>query len=120
MSILFLSPLSKALAAGRKLAIPLDKAEKLKTVGGWAILKIQDARILFVRDTETTVAALSPVCTHEKCELAYDQKGNKLDCGCHHSGFDLKGHVMGGPARVDLATYPATLDLGKNRIIVEM
>ena len=120
LALLLSSGDRELLAAGKKLAIPLDKAEKLKTVGGWAILKIQDTKILFVRDSESTVAALDSVCTHEKCELGYNQKKNVLDCPCHKSSFDLTGKRLGGPASKDLKTYTATIDLEKNRIVVEL
>lgn len=120
IALLFSARGATLLAAGKKLAIPLDKAEKLKVVGGWAVLKLQDTRILFVRDTETTVAALDPLCTHEKCELGYNRNKNELDCPCHKSSFTLAGKRLGGPAPKDLKTYPATLDLEKNRIVIEL
>jgi cytochrome b6-f complex iron-sulfur subunit len=109
-----LLPVSRAMA--KKLAIPLNKADKLKTVDGSAVLMVKDNLILFVRDSVTSIKALSPVCTHQKCTVAYNPNQKRIECACHGSSFDLNGKVLKGPATTPLRTYAAVLD--GDRIVV--
>ena len=113
-----LALLSSSSAFAGKLAIPLDKAEKLKTVGGSAVLKVKDMTILFVRDSETSIRALDPVCTHLQCIVAYNQQAKRIECPCHGSKFDLEGKVTHGPASKPLKTYEASIS--GDRILVEV
>ena len=106
------------LARAKKLAFKLDKAEKLKTINGSAILELKGKKVLFVRDSETTIKALSPICTHKKCEVHFNPTSKKIDCACHGSSFDLDGKVSGRPATEPLPTYPASLKDGK--VIVDL
>jgi nitrite reductase/ring-hydroxylating ferredoxin subunit len=105
-------------AFAKKLAIPLDKAEKLKTLGGSAVLKIKDMTILFIRDSETTIRALDPICTHLGCIVAYNSQAKRIDCPCHGSKFDLDGKVVHGPAAKPLKTYEASIS--EDRILIEV
>ena len=93
-------------------AIPLDKAPKLKKVGGWVVLKVKGDSILFVRDAEGSVRALSSVCTHMKCQVGYNPAKKRVECDCHGSIFDLTGKVQKGPAPKPLKSYPAKLSGG--------
>jgi Rieske Fe-S protein len=111
-----LLPVNRALA--KKLAIPLNKADKLKNVGGSATLMVKDEQILFVRDSATSVRALSPVCSHQKCNVTFNPNKNRLECPCHNSAFDLNGKVLKGPATIPLRTYTAVLDA--DRIVLTM
>ena len=111
-------PFSSALAQAKKLAIPLAKAEKVKQVGGWAVLQVKDQKILFVREAETSIRAFDPICTHQQCEVAYSAADKNLHCPCHHSTFDLTGKLLSGPAPAPLKTYPASLN--GDKIIVEV
>jgi Rieske Fe-S protein len=103
----------------KKLAVSLDKAEKLKKTGGSTILKIKDREVLFIRETAERIRALSPACTHNKCLVGYNREKNRIDCPCHGSRFDLEGRVLKGPAKEPLATYPAYLD-DQGRVIVSL
>ena len=111
-------PRSVAWAKTKKLAIPLAKAEKLKAVGGWAVLKVKDMEILFMRDSETTVKACDAKCTHQQCPVKYNPEKKRIDCTCHGSAFEFNGKVVNGPATKDIKVYNATLD--GDRIIVEV
>ena len=73
------------------------------------ILKIKGKDILFIRDTETTVRALDPTCTHKGCIVAFNKAANRIECPCHHSAFDMEGRVLAGPARRGLKNYDAEL-----------
>jgi len=102
----------------RKVAFGLGKAEKLKEVGGSAILELKGRNVLFVRDTEKTIRAFDPTCTHNKCNVAYAPEERQLRCPCHRSAFSLEGEVRGGPAPRPLTMYPAKLD--GDRVIVSV
>jgi len=62
--------------SGKKLAVYLDEA------GG--------------------VYALSAVCPHLGCRVAWNQVESTWDCPCHGSRFDCRGRVLNGPATSDL------------------
>ena len=107
-----------ARAETKKVAIKLDKVEKLKTVGGWMILKIKDKDVLFVRDAEASVKAFDPVCSHQHCIVAYNPSARRLDCPCHGSSYDLNGRQLSPLPPAPLRVYPAMLQ--DDRIIIEM
>ena len=111
--------LPAATRAAKKLAVPLDKVEKLKVVGGSAYLKIRDMEILFIRDSEDSIKALNPTCTHKKCTVEHDAELKMLVCPCHGSTFDLNGKVFKGPAEKELTKYEAILSEGRIILTVE-
>ena len=104
--------------AQRRLALSLDKVEKLKTPGGSALLKIEGREILFIRESDERVCALNPTCTHKQCTVEYNRDKQRLICPCHGSNFDLAGKVLNGPAERPLQVFDATLDSASNRIIL--
>lgn len=108
----------RAWAGTRRLAVPLDKAAKLKAVGGSETLKVKDRQIIFVRETETTVVALGAVCTHKQCIVGYNAGKKRIECPCHGSAYELTGKVISGPAPRALESYPAELD--RDRVIVDI
>lgn len=106
------------LAHAKKVAVGLDKLEKLQTAGGSAVVKIKDRDVLLVRENETTVHAINPMCTHKKCQVAFKSDLGKLACKCHKSAFGLDGSVLGGPAPKPLQIYPAML--AENQIVITL
>lgn len=102
--------------ASQKVAIPLDDAKDLREVGGSVTLKVGDRQILLVRDSEATVRAFSPACTHRQVKVKYDHKNQRLNCPAHGSRFDLEGEVLRGPAKDPLETYHA--ELSGDRVIL--
>ena len=64
-----------------------------------------------------TIRALSSVCTHMGCTLAYRPASKDLRCPCHGASFDLSGHLANGSAgwsagggyQGDTAAYPLDL-----------
>ena len=59
-------------------------------------------------NTDGTYTAVLLHCTHKGCEVR--PSDGKLACPCHGSQFDLDGHVIKGPAKSDLQTFPVTTD----------
>ncbi len=90
-------------------------------IGNLNDLRIGEARLMrhgvapffVIRTNETTVLALSAVCTHVRCILNYDRERRGLVCPCHDGRFDLRGNVLSGPPPRALRTYEVTLREGE-------
>jgi cytochrome b6-f complex iron-sulfur subunit len=90
-------------------------------VGNLNELRIGEARLVrhgvtpffVIRTNETTVVALSAVCTHVRCILNYDRERRTIVCPCHDGRFDLKGTVLSGPPPRPLPAYEVSLRAGE-------
>jgi len=104
-------PSGTAAACGANLCLDLtDPTNKDLTVAGGAlIVDAGNDTIMVVRVSDTQVAAVSAICTHDACENLYTPSAMRFDCPCHGSQFSLTGAVLRGPARRALRTYTATL-----------
>ena len=105
-------------ARAKSIALPLDKVKQLQSSGGSVILKIKGKEVLFIRDSDTTVRALDPTCTHKGCKVAFSKEDNRIECPCHQSAFDFEGKLLRGPASRDLKNYGAKLE--ENQVIFSM
>jgi len=110
--------LPSLVARAKKLAIPLTKVPALEKVDGTVTLDLKGRTVLFVRDSETSVRALNPVCTHKQCTVEYRPADKGFECPCHHSKFTGDGKVVSGPAPAPLETFPA--ELQGERIVVTL
>lgn len=77
----------------------------LKTVGGYAY----SGDIIIIRTGTSTYVALTKVCTHQSCTVAYNASSNNIECPCHGSKFSTSGTVVQGPAPTALKTYTTTV-----------
>lgn len=93
----------------KKVGIPLAKTPALQNVDGSVILKIKEQDVLFVRTSDAEVKAVSPVCTHQKCQVAYNAKSKQIECSCHGSKYTVDGKVLNGPAPRDLPNFKAKI-----------
>lgn len=59
-----------------------------------------------------TVRALSGLCTHESCELGWNDAQRLIQCPCHGSVFDASGQVVKGPATEALPAFRTKLRRG--------
>ncbi len=53
--------------------------------------------------------ALSAICTHKGCIVAWDEKRLTLSCPCHGGLFDANGNVLAGPPRRPLKRLRVSL-----------
>lgn len=97
------------LVQAKKVGLKLAQVPLLQKVGGSALVTIKGRDILLVRNTDKSVAAINPECTHKKCQVAYKPALRGLACKCHKSAFKLDGTVVSGPAPRALETFPAEL-----------
>jgi cytochrome b6-f complex iron-sulfur subunit len=52
------------------------------------------------------LSAVSPICSHQKCLVNWDNVQESFICPCHQSRFDITGKHLQGPATENLKTYP--------------
>ena len=108
----------KAAKAGKKIALPLDKLVGVASVGGSMLIKAAGHEILLVRTSEKAIAAFNPICTHEKCTVAFDKSAGNIQCPCHHSIYSVEGANVKGPAPRPLQVYPS--EIADNRLVIDL
>jgi glycine/D-amino acid oxidase-like deaminating enzyme/nitrite reductase/ring-hydroxylating ferredoxin subunit len=70
--------------------------------GEGKILKVDGRKVAAYRDDQGALHCLSPVCTHMKCDVAWNGAERTWDCPCHGSRFTPTGDVLNGPAHEPL------------------
>lgn len=70
--------------------------------GEGAVVEVGGERVAAYRDEAGAVHAVSPVCTHLGCIVAFNTAEKSWDCPCHGSRFDHLGRLLAGPAVEDL------------------
>lgn len=70
--------------------------------GEGKIIKVDGKKIAAFRDDNGSLHYLSPVCTHMKCDVAFNAAERTWDCPCHGSRFSVTGDVLNGPAHTPL------------------
>ena len=102
------SSAAKHLVADRfKLTSPRELADL--PAGGGRVVELAGEKLAVYRDPVGALRALSAVCTHLGCLVAWNNAEQSWDCPCHGSRYSPEGEVMNGPAvrpleRRDLAT----------------
>jgi len=70
--------------------------------GEGKIVEVAGRKLAVYRDAAGALCALSPICTHMKCDVTWNTAETTWDCPCHGSRFDVEGNVLNGPAREPL------------------
>lgn len=73
----------------------------LGDVGGF----VYEGDIMIFRTGESSFLALSKICTHQGCTVAYNHSDGNILCPCHSSRFTTAGAVINGPATASLKKY---------------
>jgi glycine/D-amino acid oxidase-like deaminating enzyme/nitrite reductase/ring-hydroxylating ferredoxin subunit len=73
---------------------PLSHLER----GEGAIVEVNNESVAAYKDADGKVIAVSPVCTHMKCKVHWNDVEKTWDCPCHGSRFAPDGSVIEGPA----------------------
>ncbi|MDQ3932594.1 MAG: universal stress protein, partial [Actinomycetota bacterium] len=71
--------------------------------GEGGVVLVGARKVAAYRDTNGTIHAVSPRCTHLGCSVAWNDTAKTWDCPCHGSRYSYDGEVMQGPAQKDLA-----------------
>ena len=87
--------------------------------GQGAILKVEDDKVAVCRDSQGQIHAVSPICTHIGCDIAWNPAEESWDCPCHGSRFSMDGHVIQGPAVKDLAPKMIKIEANDARVSLE-
>ncbi|MFI9201113.1 FAD-dependent oxidoreductase [Streptomyces sp. NPDC053048] len=66
--------------------------------GGGAVVRVGGRRCAVHRAEDGTVHALSAICTHMGCLVAFNAAERTWECPCHGSRFAVDGTVLQGPA----------------------
>jgi Rieske Fe-S protein len=66
------------------------------------ILNLGGKKVAAYRDEKGIVTLCSPVCTHLKCIVGWNEVEQTWDCPCHGSRFKPTGEVLSGPAEQPL------------------
>ncbi len=78
--------------------------------GTGAVVKYRHEQIALYKSPEGNISALSPVCTHAGCIVAWNDAEKSWDCPCHGGRYDVWGNVLTGPARKNLQVIPLFQD----------
>lgn len=89
--------------SGTTVDLTLSKYASLNTSGGYAYV----GNIIVINSAGTYIA-LSKICTHEGCTVAFSSAADKIVCDCHGSSFSKSGSVLNGPATSPLKLYTVT------------
>ena len=84
-----------------------ETADHLEPGGDGELLKLDGDLVATSRDEDGTLHAVSPVCTHLGCRVAWNRAERSWDCPCHGSRFGPDGRVLQGPAVQPLARHEA-------------
>jgi glycine/D-amino acid oxidase-like deaminating enzyme/nitrite reductase/ring-hydroxylating ferredoxin subunit len=70
--------------------------------GEGKVVKFNGEVIALSKDSDGTLHAVSPACTHMKCSVAWNLAEQTWDCPCHGARYSPDGKVFTGPASRDL------------------
>lgn len=79
-------------------------------VGEGTVVRRNGRPVAVSRGVDGTCQALSAVCTHLGCIVAFNDAEQTWDCPCHGSRFDLDGSVLDGPATTPLEVVDIDAD----------
>jgi glycine/D-amino acid oxidase-like deaminating enzyme/nitrite reductase/ring-hydroxylating ferredoxin subunit len=85
------------LVGDRLSASELDSLAQLQP-GEGRIVEFEGHKLAVYRAPDGQLSALSPVCPHMKCLVAWNAVEASWDCPCHGSRFRTDGSVIEGPA----------------------
>jgi glycine/D-amino acid oxidase-like deaminating enzyme/nitrite reductase/ring-hydroxylating ferredoxin subunit len=79
------------------------KATDVVKAGEGKILSLDGKKVAAYRDDAGRLHCVSSICTHMKCDVAWNPAEVTWDCPCHGSRFTPDGEVLNGPAHEPLA-----------------
>jgi cytochrome b6-f complex iron-sulfur subunit len=90
--------------AGFNVDLSSSANSALQTVGGFIFTQ----GIYVICTGSSTYTALSSICTHQGCTVAYGSTSKQFVCPCHGGTFDINGKVVSGPPPAPLTQYQVT------------
>lgn len=89
------------LAAGHVKPVSKEPLEQIPA-GEGRVCQVNGQKLAVFRDQRGGLHAVSSVCTHMGCQVAFNPTEQSWDCPCHGSRFDVDGRVLDGPAKKPL------------------
>ena len=87
---------------GDRLATLTPPAADTLGAGEGGIVTLDGDKVAAFRDDDGTLHAVSPVCRHLGCLVAFNTAERSWDCPCHGSRYTVDGKVIEGPSISDL------------------
>lgn len=104
-----------ATMADLRRATPLEVALRVEREDGYRVTV--ERRVVYLVENAGRVRALSAVCTHLGCRVAWHDADRRFQCPCHGGRFSPEGQVIGGPPPRPLDELPTRVD--GDRIFVQ-
>ena len=84
----------------------------LKTKGQILVENTAVGKVLVISSPTDSpqILAVSPICTHAGCTVAWQTDQTAFVCPCHGSRFAVDGEVLYGPATRPIPTYIAKIE----------
>lgn len=81
-----------------------EKLEELADLapGEGKVVIYNNQKVALHKDENNVLHALNPICTHLKCEVAWNLAEKSWDCPCHGTRYSYNGKMLTGPADKDL------------------
>ena len=82
-----------------------EKMQELSALaqGEGRMVEYEGEKIAVFKNDDGAIHAISPVCTHLKCEVKWNGAERSWDCPCHGARYNVDGKVLTGPADRDVA-----------------
>ena len=107
------APAEKAAAEAAVTEVALDGADKLPA-GAALTFKFGGRPALLIHHADGAWTALSAVCTHLGCTVAYEADNKRIHCACHNGVYDPKtGANVSGPPPKPLPAFAVNVTDGK-------
>ena len=97
-------------------SVNINDYPALAAVGGVALVTLNGSLLALVRNTSTSVIALSRVCPHEGGTINTSSGG--FTCPRHGARFSLTGQWLGGQQTTNMRSYATTLDSGTGAVTI--
>jgi cytochrome b6-f complex iron-sulfur subunit len=104
-TLAFLDGCSKQNIVNFTLDLTAPANSALSRTGGYVIAS--NGTVIVMKET-TGYLALSLICTHQGCTVAYTSRG--FVCPCHGGTYSLTGAVTGGPPPSALTKYTVSVN----------
>lgn len=81
-----------------------DEIENLASLahGEARVVKYNGDTIGLYKDDGGGLHAVSPICTHAKCTVSWNETEQSWDCPCHGARYDASGEIITAPAHSSL------------------
>lgn len=106
------SPVEKSMEMAAVKEVSLPNADKLPK-GSALIFKFGVRPAMLIHHTDGAWVALTAVCTHMGCTVAYDAGKDRIVCHCHGGQYDARtGENIAGPPPRPLTRFVAVVAPG--------